>query len=174
VEIEEKGQNDFENRKINSSKLLCYLNLAACNLKLRNSKDAIDACNEALKLEPNNVKALYRKARAELMSCGQDKEKYMSGLKNLENAMKLDPSNEHIKNEYNEALKLFNSLENEEIKQKPGQNNSQNSGNQSNIDEIPKFDTLPYQSEENLSSEIPEILALNEYFYSFSNPSKVL
>ena len=55
--MEIKGKDKNEQEKIESSKLLCYLNLAACNLKLNNSKTALDACNEALKIDPKNVKA---------------------------------------------------------------------------------------------------------------------
>lgn len=55
--MEVKGVDGTEQGKIEALKLVCYLNLAACNLKLNNARTAIDACNEALKLDPNNVKA---------------------------------------------------------------------------------------------------------------------
>ena len=58
VEMEPRGSCEAENSKMAQQKIMCYLNLAACNLKLQNARTAIDACNEALKLDPNNVKAL--------------------------------------------------------------------------------------------------------------------
>ena len=59
AEVEVKGRNEQESAKISSLKVLCYLNLAACSLKLNNLKTAIHACNEALKIDSTNVKALY-------------------------------------------------------------------------------------------------------------------
>jgi hypothetical protein len=60
TEIDEDGTNlnPHEKEKIKSAKLLCYLNLAACNLKLKDSYTSTCACNEALLLDPGNVKAL--------------------------------------------------------------------------------------------------------------------
>ncbi|RVD89984.1 uncharacterized protein DFL_000968 [Arthrobotrys flagrans] len=42
----------------------CYSNRAACNLELRNYRMTNLDCAEALKINPRNVKALYRSARA--------------------------------------------------------------------------------------------------------------
>ncbi|KAK6336585.1 hypothetical protein TWF718_009387 [Orbilia javanica] len=47
--------------EINSA---CYSNRAACNLELRNYRRTNLDCAEALKINPRNVKALYRSARA--------------------------------------------------------------------------------------------------------------
>ncbi len=59
VYVEETGNDEEEKRIIASTKLLCYINIAACQLKLNNPETAIEAANEALKLDPRNVKALY-------------------------------------------------------------------------------------------------------------------
>jgi len=40
------------------------LNIAACNIKTRTFESAIKACDEVLKVETNNITALYRRARA--------------------------------------------------------------------------------------------------------------
>lgn len=42
----------------------CYINIAVCNIKLEDYQEALNACNEALSLDQNNIKALYRKAIA--------------------------------------------------------------------------------------------------------------
>ena len=57
--IDFTGNNEEEKLKIKEAKIFCYLNIAACHLKSNNSKIAMDACNETLKLDPKNVKALY-------------------------------------------------------------------------------------------------------------------
>ncbi|KAJ7326853.1 hypothetical protein JRQ81_016612 [Phrynocephalus forsythii] len=50
--------------KLNSAALTCYLNIAACKLKLSEWEGAIENCTEALALDPENTKALYRRAQA--------------------------------------------------------------------------------------------------------------
>ncbi|KAF3918736.1 hypothetical protein AA313_de0209997 [Arthrobotrys entomopaga] len=42
----------------------CYANRAACNLELRNYRRAAFDCSDALKINPKNIKAWYRSARA--------------------------------------------------------------------------------------------------------------
>lgn len=45
-------------------KMKCYSNLAAAQLKIKQYEDAEQACTAALSIQPNNVKALFRKAKA--------------------------------------------------------------------------------------------------------------
>ena len=49
---------------INTLMIKTLLNIAACNLKTRMFESALKACDEVLKLEKNNITALYRRARA--------------------------------------------------------------------------------------------------------------
>jgi peptidyl-prolyl isomerase D len=44
-----------------------YLNLAACQLKLKDAKDAALNCHKALELDQNNVKAMFRLGQAYAM-----------------------------------------------------------------------------------------------------------
>jgi len=53
--------NDEQKKEIDEIKLACYLNLSACYLKLLKYEKARDNCTEALKLDKENVKALYRR-----------------------------------------------------------------------------------------------------------------
>jgi len=78
--------------KAKSLKQVCELNKAACYLKLEDFTDAKEACNNVLKDEKQNVKALYRRAQAEL------------GLKNFAECMKdckavveVDPQNREVR-----------------------------------------------------------------------------
>jgi len=50
--------------KAKELKRLCELNKAACFLKLKEYAEAKKACETVLKDEPNNVKAMFRKAQA--------------------------------------------------------------------------------------------------------------
>ncbi len=45
--------------KISQLSISLYLNLAACYLKLKDFKNGLASCNEALVLNPNHLKALF-------------------------------------------------------------------------------------------------------------------
>ncbi len=80
---------------------LLDLNMALCSLKLGNYKECIDNCNLALQLEPNNVKAFYRKACAYIGLA-----EYEQATALLKKAEELDPQNKEIKVKLFEIKKL--------------------------------------------------------------------
>eukprot|EP00301_Raphidiophrys_heterophryoidea_P000238 c10120_g1_i2.p4 GENE.c10120_g1_i2~~c10120_g1_i2.p4 ORF type:complete len:111 (+),score=39.80 c10120_g1_i2:1219-1551(+) len=45
-------------------KATLQLNMAACNLKLKQHQQALDLCNKVLETDAKNTKALYRRAQA--------------------------------------------------------------------------------------------------------------
>jgi tetratricopeptide (TPR) repeat protein len=55
-EVDEQGRDEFERVELKRIKLTSYLNIAACNIKGKDYESAVSACNEALKLDPYNVK----------------------------------------------------------------------------------------------------------------------
>ncbi|KAK3324699.1 hypothetical protein B0T19DRAFT_492527 [Cercophora scortea] len=69
-----------------------YGNRAACNLELRNYRACTIDCAGALRLNPSNVKALYRSARA-LLAVGKVDEAADAAKRGLE----IDPSNAALK-----------------------------------------------------------------------------
>jgi len=85
--VEEPGM-----RKVAEELLVhCFLNVAASLLKLSYFDDAIYACNEVLKMDDENVKALYRRG---LCQVGKDSAVSLEiGVKDLHRAHILDPSN---------------------------------------------------------------------------------
>jgi tetratricopeptide (TPR) repeat protein len=66
----------------------CYLNIAACRSKLGDEKGCIEACNGALKLEEGNIKALYRRATAQIVLCN-----YEEARADLQMLLQLDAKN---------------------------------------------------------------------------------
>jgi tetratricopeptide (TPR) repeat protein len=63
-EVDYQGHSPEERKQVREIKLSAFLNIAACNIKVKSFASAVQACDEALKLDPLNVKALYRRARA--------------------------------------------------------------------------------------------------------------
>lgn len=70
----------------------CWLNGAACNLKLNNFKEAINLCSKVLDVEFNNVKALFRRAQAFIENADLD----LAEL-DIKKALELDPENREVK-----------------------------------------------------------------------------
>ncbi|MBA0585155.1 hypothetical protein Gorai_015943 [Gossypium raimondii] len=81
----------FNHEEQQQSKLLkvtCNLNNAACQLKLKDYKQAEELCTKVLELESRNVKALYRRAQAYIQLVDLDLAE--AGIKK---ALEIDPGN---------------------------------------------------------------------------------
>ena len=59
------------------------LNIAACNLKTRTFESTIKACDEVLKVDKNNITALYRRARGIALQINAGVPELRSALKDL-------------------------------------------------------------------------------------------
>ncbi|XP_072145937.1 uncharacterized protein [Dermacentor andersoni] len=73
---------------IQGLKLKCLLNLAACQLQNYTYDHAVENCTLALEIDPNNVKALYRRGTALIQL-----QEYERAKCDLEQAKHLDPKN---------------------------------------------------------------------------------
>ncbi|WCJ35596.1 Peptidyl-prolyl cis-trans isomerase FKBP65 [Euphorbia peplus] len=90
--VEEGSFGDDEQKLVKSLSVSCWLNGAACSLKLNDFQEAIKLCSKVLDNEFNNVKALYRRAQAyietsDLVSAEQD----------IKKALEVDPGNREVK-----------------------------------------------------------------------------
>ncbi|NXN22834.1 TOM34 protein, partial [Nycticryphes semicollaris] len=65
-----------------------YTNRALCYLTLKQYKEAVLDCTEALRLEPKNVKALYRRAQAL-----KELKDYKSSIADIKSLLKTEPKN---------------------------------------------------------------------------------
>lgn len=87
--LSESSEWPDESMKLaNVTKLQCYLNLSNCYLKVSEFRDAEKNASEALKLDRNSVKALFRRAVARLNYDLLD-----GAIEDLNNLLKLDPDN---------------------------------------------------------------------------------
>ncbi|KFP26245.1 Mitochondrial import receptor subunit TOM34, partial [Colius striatus] len=65
-----------------------YTNRALCYLSLKQYKEAVQDCTEALRLDPKNVKALYRRAQAL-----KELKDYKSSIADVKSLLKIEPKN---------------------------------------------------------------------------------
>ncbi|KFR10067.1 Mitochondrial import receptor subunit TOM34, partial [Opisthocomus hoazin] len=65
-----------------------YTNRALCYLALKQYEDAVQDCTEALRLDPKNVKALYRRAQAL-----KELKDYKSSIADIKSLLKTEPKN---------------------------------------------------------------------------------
>ncbi|XP_029646309.1 peptidyl-prolyl cis-trans isomerase FKBP8 isoform X3 [Octopus sinensis] len=72
--------------QIPGEKIKCFNNLAAAQIKIERYCEAIKSCEEVLKHDPNNVKALFRMGRAYAAE-GETKE----AIAQMKKALKLEP-----------------------------------------------------------------------------------
>uniref|UniRef100_A0A3Q4MRH0 peptidylprolyl isomerase n=1 Tax=Neolamprologus brichardi TaxID=32507 RepID=A0A3Q4MRH0_NEOBR len=88
-QVEEEAQ-----KKLEPTALSCYLNTAACKLKMQLWQEALDSCNEALELSEGNTKALFRRAQA-----WQGLKEYNKAMSDLKKAQETAPEDKAITNE---------------------------------------------------------------------------
>ncbi|XP_055078439.1 FKBP prolyl isomerase 16 isoform X3 [Periophthalmus magnuspinnatus] len=91
---------EAEQDEIKDYRLKCLNNLAMAQLKLEQNEEALKTCDEALQLDPHNVKALFRSGK--LLS---DKGQYKEAMELLKRALKLEPSTKAIHAELSKLVK---------------------------------------------------------------------
>lgn len=84
----ETDQEKSQRSELKQMLLVSYLNLALCYLKVNKLKECISNCDQALELDPRNVKAHFRKGLAYLPT--NDFEK---AQKQFEVVLEIDPNN---------------------------------------------------------------------------------
>jgi tetratricopeptide (TPR) repeat protein len=84
-----------QTEEVSSLKLSCHLNIAACWLKITDAENhlaqAMRSCSDALGIDPESVKALYRRATA-----AEQKGDYEDARQDLVKAAKLDPDDKAV------------------------------------------------------------------------------
>lgn len=98
-------------QKLLDEKMKVYNNLAATQMKLLAYDSAINSCDKVLKVQPNNVKALFRKGQAL-----ESKKDSTEALVYYKRSLKLDPNSKRIKQEVDRLSKLAKKEENKEKK----------------------------------------------------------
>jgi len=97
VLVEDIGSNDEEAKQQIKLRMTCALNLAACKQKLEKYEEAVVACDVALELDPDNVKALYRRAEARIRPSKATAYDHDLAILDLQKAHKQEPKNPTVK-----------------------------------------------------------------------------
>ncbi|XP_010552023.1 PREDICTED: peptidyl-prolyl cis-trans isomerase FKBP65-like [Tarenaya hassleriana] len=98
-----------ERKKTKELRAACDLNKAACKLKQREYREAVELCTKVLSGEEENVKALYRRAEAYMETDELELAEF-----DIKKALHIDPSNREVKSEYRklkEKVKGYNKRE---------------------------------------------------------------
>ncbi|XP_031281283.1 70 kDa peptidyl-prolyl isomerase-like [Pistacia vera] len=88
---------DDEKHIANALRLSCYLNNAACKLKLEEHSEASRLCTKVIELDPSNVKALFRRSQAYMKTSELEKAEA-----DMKRALAIDPDNRDVKLGYKE------------------------------------------------------------------------
>lgn len=88
----ETDQEKAQREELQQMLLVSYLNLALCYLKVKKLRDCIANCDSALTLDPNNVKAHFRKGLAYLPT-----KDYEKAIEQFDKVLELDPNNSEAK-----------------------------------------------------------------------------
>lgn len=90
----EFGGDEFDEeiqKKLEPVALSCFLNTAACKLKLQQWQEALDNCTEALELDSKNTKALFRRAQA-----NAGLKDFSKAMEDLKKAQEITPDDKAI------------------------------------------------------------------------------
>jgi len=89
---EDESFGDDEEKLAKQIRVSCWLNRAACSLKLNDFQGAIKLCSQVLDIEFHNVKALYRRAQAYMETAD-----FFSAELDIKKALETDPQNREVK-----------------------------------------------------------------------------
>jgi len=96
VLVDDTGADENEAAQIKRLRLTCALNIAQCKLKLTKFDEAVKACDVVLELDPNNLKALYRRAEGLVRPSGATAYDHDMAIKDLNKATQIDPDDKIV------------------------------------------------------------------------------
>jgi tetratricopeptide (TPR) repeat protein len=135
---------------LDSVKLAAYLNRSLCYLKLNKPDLAIKDSTFVLVSEPNNVKALYRRA------CSNKKKRnYDLAVEDLKLLLKIEPNNKLAIEEYNLINKELNSRNVEGLKKVP-------------VTDSKQLTKVFPKNEKEIDRKEPTTIEINEQIVKFS------
>jgi len=93
-------REDKDKKQMQDAQLPVLLNMAACQIKLKDYKGAWLSCEKSLDIDVNNVKAIFRRGQS---YAGQGD--YEKARQDMVAAIKLDPKNKDLRRAYEDLKK---------------------------------------------------------------------
>lgn len=103
----DRGRTLGEKALVKPLLVSCYINMAACLLQSKEFGTCIRACDDALVLDPSNVKALYRRAMARTAPASAGATDYELAVRDLEAAYRADPTDAAVKRQLTDLKVLL-------------------------------------------------------------------
>ncbi|KAL4430467.1 hypothetical protein ABPG74_013317 [Tetrahymena malaccensis] len=127
--IDENGKSDKEKKLVKGLKVVLYQNICLVYLKLsknncQNVNDALQACNEAIKLDQKSSKAYYLRAKARLDKAALNNEDFKQSIKDYKRALELDPENQNIQEQLQKCIVAFDKIKQIDFSQPLNSNKS--------------------------------------------------
>lgn len=97
---------DEDQKAIKTLRRNCFLNIAACQLLVKSYNYVVYNCTQALEIDPNNMKGLYRRGQA-YFALSQ----YEQARNEFLQALQLEPHNTKVKNALSNLNTTVNSLD---------------------------------------------------------------
>ncbi|CCI42454.1 unnamed protein product [Albugo candida] len=91
--IEYIAQDQVSQKRLNALKVACYLNIALCKFRLKDFRTCLRACDDTLKIDERNLKALYRSAQALITPLSAGALEFDQAIQRLKRAYSIDTTN---------------------------------------------------------------------------------
>ena len=105
------SEDPLEDKQVEKIKMAINLNISLCKINMNLFDDAIGYCQEVLRLDKTNMKAIYRMAYSYFK-----KDKFDESYMQIENGLELEKDNQLLKDLKNDIIKRKQFLENESSK----------------------------------------------------------
>lgn len=86
--------NAADQVQVNQAKISCFLNIAACHMKLSEYRETIRFCSKALEIDANTVKALFRRSQAYCYV-----KEFKEANDDISLAAKIEPQNKEVQDQ---------------------------------------------------------------------------
>ncbi|KAF1775477.1 Peptidyl-prolyl cis-trans isomerase, FKBP-type [Phytophthora cactorum] len=92
-----KCDDPEDQKRLDALKVSCYLNIAVAKFKLKEYPVCSRACDDTLELDPQNVKAYYRRAQALITPASSGALEFDRAISDLQKAYAIDPENREVR-----------------------------------------------------------------------------
>lgn len=111
IVVDFKCEDSKDQKRLDALKISCYLNIAVSKFKLKEYNTCIRACDDALLIDSQQLKAYYRRALALITPKSSGALEFEQAIVDLEKAYAIDPANRDVR-------KLLRELKEQKVRQR--------------------------------------------------------